>query len=743
MDSVSPQVEAVAADHLFPGNSEMARLMRAMDWSQTPLGPLETWSPSLRMMVRFLLANRFPLLLWWGPEFLQLYNDAYRPVLGTKHPQYLGRSVRECWSEIWDVIGPLIATPFSGGPATWSEDLFLEVYRHGFTEETHFTIAYSPVPDETAPNGIGGVLATVHEISDKVVGERRAVVLRDLGARAAEAKTAEEACRLVAETLAQHPKDIPFALLYLIDPDIDPDGKHARLAATAGVGQGAPLSPPLIALDAETGAGSGERREWPLAEAMRTETMQVVEDLASHFEAVPPGPWSDPPTTAVVMPIRSNIAHHLAGFLVAGVSTRLRLDDTYAGFFDLVSSQIAIAIANARAYEQERKRAEALAELDRAKTAFFSNVSHEFRTPLTLLLSPIEDSLADSAAPLSPGQRARQEIAYRNALRLLKLVNTLLDFSRIEAGRIHATYEPTDLATYTAELASVFRSAVERAGLRYIVDCPPLPDPIYVDREMWEKIVLNLLSNALKFTFAGEIAVTLRQSGDAVELSVRDTGVGIPTVELPYLFERFHRVQNMQARTQEGTGIGLALVRELVDLHGGDVHVESVPGAGSTFTVAVPSGTAHLPPEHIVAEPHEPATPHVAAPFVEEALHWLPNNAETPARAVPLTTEPEPGGDAAIPASAERAPSVTPARILLADDNADMRAYLSHLLASYWTVEAVPDGATALAVARERPPDLVLSDVMMPSMDGFALLRALRTDERTRTVPVVLLVSWN
>ncbi|HEV2458563.1 MAG TPA: ATP-binding protein [Ktedonobacterales bacterium] len=748
MDSVSQQVQTVAADRLFPGNSEMARLMRAMDWSRTPLGPLESWSPTLRMMVPFLLANRFPLLLWWGPEFLQLYNDAYRPVLGTKHPQYLGRSVRECWSEIWDVIGPLIATPFSGGPATWSDDIFLEVYRHGFTEETHFTIAYSPVPDETAPNGIGGVLATVHEISAKVVGERRVEVLRDLGARAAEAKTAEEACRIATETLSQHPKDLPFALLYLIDPD----GKHARLAATAGVRQDSSFGPPLIALDTEPGMLLDHEQTWPLAEAMRTETMQVVEGLATRFGEVPPGPWSDPPTSAVVMPIHSNIAHQLAGFLVAGVTARLRLDDTYAGCYELVGSQIATAIANARAYEEERKRAEALAAIDRAKTIFFSNVSHEFRTPLTLLLNPIEDGLADPGDPLSPAQRARQEIAYRNALRLLKLVNTLLDFSRIEAGRIHATYEPTDLAAYTTELASVFRSAVERAGLRFIVDCPPLPDPVYVDREMWEKIVLNLLSNALKFTLAGEIAVTLRQTGDAVELNVCDTGVGIPAAELPHLFERFHRVQNTHARTQEGTGIGLALVRELVDLHGGDVRVASVPGAGSTFTVAIPTGAAHLPPEHIVAAPREPAAPHVAAPYVEEALRWLPDDGDAAAQdvlppcaerlggtALRWSSTPAPGGELAIPTVVSPASGAPPARILLADDNADMRAYLTRLLSPHWAVEAVPDGATALAVARERPPDLVLSDVMMPSLDGFTLLRALRTDEHTRTVPVMLL----
>ena len=238
--------QALDLERIFPGESEMARLMRAFDWAQTSLGPAQEWSVSLRSMVSFLLANRFPLLLWWGPEFLQLYNDAYRPVLGAKHPQYLGRSVRECWSEIWDVIGPLIETPFNGGPATWMEDIQLEVNRHGFFEETHFTIAYSPVPDEAAPNGIGGVLATVHEISEKVVGERRVLALRDLGARSAEAKTAEEACQIAAETLAHYPKDVPFALLYLLDAD----GQRARLAATAGVEEIALLGPTVIDLSA-------------------------------------------------------------------------------------------------------------------------------------------------------------------------------------------------------------------------------------------------------------------------------------------------------------------------------------------------------------------------------------------------------------------------------------------------------------------------------------------------------------
>ena len=517
----------------------------------------------------------FPLLLWWGPEFCQLYNDAYRPVLGAKHPKSMGQPARECWPEIWHIIGPLIETPFNGGPATWMEDLPLEPNRYGFVEETHFTVAYSPVPDETAPRGIGGVLATVHEITEKVIGERRVVILRDLGARATPARSAEEACAISLEALANHAKDVPFALLYLIDAD----GQRANLAGTASVEPGEEVSPSVISLDTRA---TGDA--WPLIEALRREEIVVVEDLAARFARVPPGPWSNPPHTAVIVPVRSNKAHQFAALLVAGVSTRLRLDDRYRGFFELMAAQISATIANARAYEEERRRAEALAAIDRAKTAFFSNVSHEFRTPLTLMLAPLEDLLGKSAEE-GGENRALLEVAHRNGLRLLRLVNTLLDFSRIEAGRVEASYEPTDLAALTAELVSNFRSACEKAGLGLTVDCLPLADPVYVDRDMWEKIVLNLVSNAFKYTLTGGIGVRLRAAEGAAVLSVTDTGCGIPEHEIPRLFERFHRVEGASGRTHEGTGIGLALVQELVKFHGGTVEVESTYEKGSTFTV--------------------------------------------------------------------------------------------------------------------------------------------------------------
>jgi signal transduction histidine kinase len=250
--------------------------------------------------------------------------------------------------------------------------------------------------------------------------------------------------------------------------------------------------------------------------------------------------------------------------------------------------------------EVERRRGEALAEIDRAKTRFFANISHEFRTPLTLMLGPLEEMKRMSAGAVVPQPHYPQlDLVHRNGLRLLKLVNTLLDFSRIEAGRVQSLYEATNLAQLTAHLASEFRSAMEKAGLRLVVNAPPLAEPAYVDREMWEKIVLNLLSNAFKFTFEGTIEVSLRQENGHFQLAVTDTGTGIPADELPRLFERFHRVGGAKGRTHEGSGIGLALVQELTRLHGGSVTVESEYGKGSTFRVSIPSGTDHLPQQQI------------------------------------------------------------------------------------------------------------------------------------------------
>jgi PAS domain S-box-containing protein len=376
------------------------------------------------------------------------------------------------------------------------------------------------------------------------------------------------------------------------------------------------------------------------------------------------------------------------------------------------------------------RQREELAKLDELKTQFFANISHEFRTPLTLMLGPALDALADTDQPLGARQRERVSTLQRNGLRLLKLVTALLDFSRLEAGRMQALYEPIDLATLTIDLAGSFRAAMEKAGLRFVVDCPPLGEPVFVDRDMWEKIVLNLLSNAFKFTLEGEVEVKLGKVDGLVELVVRDTGTGLREADLPNVFDRFHRVEGARGRSHEGSGIGLALVQELAKLHGGSVRVESEFGEGSAFVVSIPLGAAHLPADHIGAARSLASTAVGATAYVEEALRWLPPDDEV------LPSEPEPPRAAA----GAKPGGGRGARVLVADDNADMRDYLRRLLAGAgYQVEPVSDGNAALSAVRRSPPDLVVSDVMMPELDGFALLRQIRADPGTAGVPVLLL----
>ena len=385
--------------------------------------------------------------------------------------------------------------PFLGGPASTSDDLALLINRKVDREETHFRIAYSPVPDETVqPTGIGGVLATVTETTEQAYAERQLRTLRELGARsAAEVGNAEQACATAAATLRDNPADVPFALFYLLDRD----GKRARRAATVGFepAQLADAAPAEVDLDA------GDC-PWPLAVAAHEQRIVTIDGLDSLPFALPVSPWSDRPRSAIVLPLSAPGQANAYGVLVCGLSPHRVLDAGYRTFFELAAAQIVTAIRNARALEEERQRAEALAEIDRAKTAFFSNISHEFRTPLTLMLGPTEDALAAAGAVAAAASDL--ETVHRNELRLLKLVNTLLDFSRIEAGRAHAAYEPTDLSR-ADERSGQHVPLGDRTGVvwRSTSTARPCPGRSTSIAEMWEKIVLNLLSNALKFTFDG------------------------------------------------------------------------------------------------------------------------------------------------------------------------------------------------------------------------------------------------
>ncbi|WNV75373.1 ATP-binding protein [Geodermatophilus sp. DSM 44513] len=674
--SASPSASpAPGDDELFRDGGATGRLMAALDWSRTPLGPVEAWPASLRHTVRTVLASRFPMILTWGPEYTQVYNDGYATLIGAKHPDAIGRDLRVTQAEHWSALQGPVEQAMATREPSWIPQLLLLLERAGYREETYFTVSHAPAYDDER---VAGMLAVCTEVTRQVLAERRQRLLHDVATCGG--GLAEESATVSAMTaaLAGAPLDVPFAAVYL--------------SGAGGLRRAAAVGCPAGSLPRTAATPDGL-------------LPPSVAALGVHG-----GPFGDLVTEAVVLPLGGPDGEHV-GALVVGLSPNRVLDEEYRSFHELLAGLFTAAVRNARAYAEERARAEALAELDRAKTAFFANVSHELRTPLTLLLGPIADTLAADGAALPDDVRESLTLALRNGQRLQRLVNDLLEVVSIEAGRASAMRVETDVAAFTAELAGVLRAAAERAGLRLSVDCPPLGRPAYVDPRMWEKVVLNLVANAVKYTFVGGIDVALRADGDAFVLTVADTGVGIPAAELPLLFERFHRGSGTAARSREGSGLGLALARELVALHGGGIEATSEPGVGSTFTVRVPFG-----------EPDAPA----GAPAVPSSS----------ARGGAVTPWDDVDG-----AGPRTAATASEADVLVVDDNADMRAYLTRLLSPWFTVRTATDGREALAAVAAARPHVVVTDVMMPGLDGFELLRALRADPAVRDVPVVMLTA--
>jgi PAS domain S-box-containing protein len=675
-----------------------------VDWAATPLGPIEEWSNALATVVRVLVTSRFSMWMAWGPELTFLCNDAYRrDTLRRKYPWALGRPAREVWAEIWPEIGPRIQTVLSTGQATWDEALMLILERSGYPEETYHTFSYSPLAGDDG--AIQGMLCVVSEDTKQVITQRRMSTLSELGSASSGMPEESEFLDAAAQVLAANPRSLPFTIVYLFD-----DGE-ARLACASGIEAAHPAVPAVIAL--------GEQDPpWP-ARDLAAGNEALVALQSPRFGELPTGAWSEPPVQALVLPIVQPGQNRPYGFLVAGLNRYAPLDSDYRSFLELVVQHLSAGLTAARTYDAERRRAAQLEELDRAKTAFFSNVSHEFRTPLTLLLGPLEDALGEPPG-LAPD---RLELVHRNALRLLKLVNGLLDFSRAEAGRMRAEFRPTDVAQLTADLAGTFREATDRGGIDLVVACEPPAKPVYLDQDLWERIVLNLMSNAFKATEEGSIEVRLSNVNDHVQLSIKDTGTGIEPAEMGRLFQRFHRARSV-ARSYEGTGIGLALVKELTELHGGAVTASSRPGEGSEFRVTLPFGSSHLPADQVFDDSLEPAAS-IASLFVEEAMSWIeaPSDRLTP-------------GVPAVPAGAS---AENRSRVLVADDNPDLRRYLTTLLAPQFDVEVVSDGDAALRLIRERAPDLLISDVMMPGLGGYELLQALRSSPDTQDLPIILL----
>jgi signal transduction histidine kinase len=695
---------------------ETGRLIRDKDWAATALGPRDSWPRSLHNYLSMIFELPTAAIIFWGPTQIQLYNDGYSVIMGPRHPQYLGETFRECWPEAYETIHPWMSRVLENGETVAVNRTLVPLTRYGFTEEAYFTFSFSPLRDDQGR--IAGILQIVTEVTDAVLWERRISVLHELSNQTAHANTTDDALRRAAEVLSGSKADLPFSIIYLADRL---DKRRFVLSTSTGLSSADHRFPTEVELSADAVAPIPE-----LAQVICERRGATIDNLAARMGTFHDATLSEPPTRAVAEPIATADQQRLAAILIAGISPRLQLDQSYRGFLELVAAQLATLLVAARAHEDERRHAEALAEIDRAKTEFFSNVSHEFRTPLTLILGPLEDALSDPSKALREDALAA---VHRNALRLLRLVNNLLDFARIESNRLTSSLEPTDVAALTAGLAGSFQSLVESAGLKLYVDCPPISELVYVDRSQWEKIVLNLVSNAFKFTFDGEIAVRLSESEGDVQLSVSDTGVGIPGLELPKIFDRFHRVAGARGRSFEGTGIGLALVEGLAKQHGGCVRVESIVEKGTTFTVSIPKRGDRAPTDP-TASVESSASGSDAASYIRDATYWSGVDAER------RRTTHEPHAETRARVMKGDEPR---SRILVVDDNADMREYLVRILSQNWLVETAEDGQAAFESAVRRRPDLILSDVMMPRMDGVALLNALRANPETRTVPIMLL----
>jgi signal transduction histidine kinase/CheY-like chemotaxis protein len=697
----------------------MGEATRLLDWSATAVGPAEQWPRSLKTIVRMMLDSRYAMWLAWGPALTFFCNDAYRPTLGAKR-DFLGAPARQVWAEIWPEIGPRIDQVLQHGRATWDQGLLLFLERQGFVEETYHSFSYSPVHGDHGV--VEGMLCVVTEETASVLSARRLSSLGALAGANLATEGIDAAALHTAQALAENRNDLPFGMLYLVEPD----SANVRLAAGFGLGTDCSGSGQPVAIDAVP---------WPLAEVMAevmaTGAEQLLDAPNPRPAWWPPSPWNEPVERAMVLPLaQPGRSEKVFGCLIAGISPRLPFDAEYRRYLLLAAAQVANSVASARAFADARRQAEALAELDRAKTAFFSNVSHELRTPLTLILGPLRNLLVQTDG-IPDATRREIALVERNAQRLLKLVNMLLDFSRIEAGRLEARFVRTDLAQLTGELADIFRAAIEQAGLRFDVDCDAALPAVDIDPDMWEKVVLNLLSNAFKFTFEGGIRVSLQASNGSAVLRVSDTGAGIPADQLDKVFDRFQRVPGARARTQEGAGIGLALVKELVGLHAGSVDVDSTLGQGTAFTVRVPLRQASaLVASGGAAIADNPAGSGHPADTASEAEGMVRHNAyvDDALRAEPPTC-----------AEPMRTQSRTTDRVLVADDNADMRDYLARLLAPHWDVVTAADGAQALRLMQQRRPNLLLTDVMMPGLDGFSLLDALRSDSGLADLPVIVL----
>ncbi len=672
----SPQLDGSWArlDELFPGDNSTDARFREIEWTATPLGPVEQWPQELVTAIRTVMPSTIPMLIWWGPDLVQIFNHTYTDFLGDKFPGAAGQPARECWSEMWDYVGGLCAQVMDGREAVHGVRQLFVMERYGYPEETYWTFSYSPIfgPGRT----VLGVFVATTEVTMQVLGERRMHALLALGSLTGDDTGGPVGiCRAAVDALGLESSEFPLVAAYL-RRELADDGEIDHIATAGAVGF--------------------EAATWDSAVVVEVSDGRVPRACVEVDGIV---------ANAVIVPLTLAGRIRPIGALLVGVDALRARDDSATSFFVAVAERMSTALTASHSFEMERRRVAALAEADEAKTRLLENVGHEFRTPLTLLAGPLASVRESTTSTLTDSDRDSLDVVHRASARLRRLVDDLLDVVSADAGQLRARLEPTDLAAVTRDCASMFAAVASDQGLELVIDVAE-NGVVLTDGEMWAKVVFNLVANAVKYTPAGRISVRLVTDADAIRLVVADTGLGIPEVDLARIFDRFHRVERSGAHSIEGSGIGLALVSDLITALGGRIDVDSEVGVGSTFTVVVPR-----------------------QPVESAAAVDLPVTAADSVSAIfaPHDTAPV---------------TVDRADILLVEDNIDMRNYLVRLMTDEgWTITTAGDVESALVHARSTAPGLVLTDVLLPGRSGLDLVDDIRRDAALQRVPVILLTA--
>ena len=632
-------LDGTGALMFLSGGGELGAMMRAHDWSASPLGHPRDWPQALRTVVGLMLNSKFPMFVAWGPELGFLYNDSYREILGDKHPAALGGRFHDIWSEIWHDISPLIERALRG-EATYADRLYLVMNRHGYDEPTWFTFSYSPVRDERGI--IAGMYCAVVEVTDQVLAEQyrdeENERLRGLFAQApgimAVLRGPEHVFELTNQSYMQligHRQVI---------------GRRAREALPEIVGQGF-----FELLD----------RVYSTGEPF------VGHALPVRLQREPDGPLEERYIDFVYQPIRD------AGGAVSGIFVE------------------GSDVTDRKLVEDELRAA------NRQKDQFLAMLAHELRNPLAPIMTAAQllklgrldgNSVANAS-----------EIIVRQAEHMTDLVNDLLDVSRVTRGLVTLEKEELDLNAIVSAAVEQVRPLIDARRHALTLQLSGQPAHVIGDRTRLVQVISNILNNAAKYTApGGRIVLAVTVADERATVAVRDNGVGIAPEVLPYIFDLFTQAERTPDRSQGGLGIGLALVKSLVALHGGSVHARSEGlGQGSEFSICLPAA-ARAP-----AEAHD--------------------------------------ADAANDACV--APDSGNLRVLVVDDNADAAQMLAALLEVQGHAVSVEyDARGALARARSEHPDVLLLDIGLPDMDGYELARRLRAQPESARATLVALTGY-